>query len=155
VASANLDLVRSIFAAQERGDYSSSDWADPEIEYVIPDGPDPGSWKGLAAMAKAARDRLSTWEDYRFTVDEFGELDGQRVLVLVQRLGRGKRIGVELGQIRSKGAHVFDLDGGKVTRLVAYSDRDSALADLGLTPEAGSRGERACLSATSSCIACS
>ena len=72
-------------------------------------------------------------------MDEFGELDGQRVLVLVQRLGRGKRIGVELGQIRSKGAHVFHLDGGKVTRLVAYSDRDSALADLGLTPEAGSQ----------------
>jgi hypothetical protein len=72
--SENLDLVRSIYTAQERGDYSSSEWADPQIEYVIPDGPDPGSWKGLAAMAGAARDRLATWEDYRLCHGESSSL---------------------------------------------------------------------------------
>ena len=39
MASASLDLVRSIYAAWQRGDYSSAEWAHPEIEYGLVDGP--------------------------------------------------------------------------------------------------------------------
>jgi ketosteroid isomerase-like protein len=61
VASANLELVRSIYASWERGDYSAAEWADPEIEWVLPDGPAPGSWTGSAGMAEGFGDFLSAW----------------------------------------------------------------------------------------------
>ena len=49
----NVELLRSIFAARERGDFSDAGWAHPEIEYVIVDGPEPTSYKGLAGLAQS------------------------------------------------------------------------------------------------------
>ena len=138
MASSNLDLVRSINAAWERGDYSSADWADPDIEYVIADGPAPGRWTGLAGLAEGWRAWLSAWEEYRGEVDEYRELDDERVLVLTRRSGRGKTSGLELGQMRAKGAGLFHVRGGKVTRLVVYLNCERAFADLGLSSEADS-----------------
>lgn len=94
--SANLDLVRSIFAAWERGDYGSADWAHPEIEYVVADGPDPGSWTGLAGLAAAAREHIWPWADVRLDAEEYRELDDERVLASHVATGRAKRSGLEL-----------------------------------------------------------
>ena len=136
MTSANLDLVRSIHSAWERGDYSPTEWAHPEIEFALADGPSPGRWTGLAGMAEGTRYFLSAWEDFRFEADEYRELDDERVLVLDHFIGRGKTSGLELGQMRSNAANLFHVRDGKVTRLVLYPDRDYALADLGLEPEA-------------------
>jgi ketosteroid isomerase-like protein len=139
VSSRNLELVRSIYAGRERGDYSSADWAHPEIEYVIADGPARGSWTGLAGMAEGWRDFLSAWEDVRPEVDEYRELDDDRVLVFVQLRGRGKMSGLELEQLRANAAAVYHISEGKVIKLTHYWDRERALADLGLPSEAGSQ----------------
>jgi ketosteroid isomerase-like protein len=137
--SANLELVRSIYAAWERGDYSSVEWAHPEIEYIIADGPAPGSWTGLAGMTEGARNLVDAWESFRLEADEYRELDDERVLVLHHWGGRGKTSGLELERMRATGASVFHVRGGKVTKLVHYWDRERGLADLGLTPEADRR----------------
>lgn len=136
--SANLNLVRSIIANWERGDFGSVDWAHPEIEYVFAGGPSPGRWTGLAGMAEGARANLIAWEDFRVDAGEFRELDDERVLVLHDFTGRGRRSGLELEQLRAKGASLFQMRGGKVTRLVAYMDSERALADLGLQNETDS-----------------
>jgi len=130
--SENLDLVRSIYADWERGVFGRTDWGDPAIEFVVPDGPEPGSWTGVAAMAVATRDYLLAWEGFRWVADEYRELDAERVLVLASRAGRGRRSGLEVEQIATQGASLFQLRDGKVTRLAHYWDRDHALADLGL-----------------------
>ena len=111
---------------------------DPDIEWVIPDGPAPGRWKGPAEMAHAMGDVLSAWEDFHFVAEEYRELDNERILVLDRNSGRGKTSGLEIGQTRAEGAQLFHVRGGKVIRLLSYWDRERALADLGLASEAGS-----------------
>jgi ketosteroid isomerase-like protein len=137
MSSPNLDLVRSIYATWERGDFSSADWADPGIELVVADGPAPESWRGLAGMAEGWGAYLANWEDYRAEAEGYCELDGERVLVFTRNYGRGKTSGLEVGPFAMKGGVLFQVRDGKVTRLVAYFSRQRALADLGLPPEAG------------------
>jgi ketosteroid isomerase-like protein len=126
--------VRSIAAAWQRGCYSSVEWADPEIEFVIADGPEPGSLTGRMGLAPKLLEFQNAWREYHSEAVEYRELDEERVLVLTYASGRAKASGLQIGQPR---ANVFHMRGGKVTRLVAYWSRDRALADLGLEPDSG------------------
>ena len=128
----NVEVVRSIYTMWERGDFTSAEWAHPEIEYVEADGPAPGGSTGLAGMAETFRDWLSTWQEWHVEAEECRELDGERVLVLFHFSARGKTSGLEVGQIWLKGASLFHLRGGQVTKLVQYVDRAKALEAVGL-----------------------
>jgi ketosteroid isomerase-like protein len=128
----NVELVRSISAAHERGDYGSAEWAHPDIEYVIVGGLTEGSWKGRAAMARAAGDLFSVWSEHRTVVEEVRPLDGERVLMLGYTTGRGKTSGVELDAAQRQVAALYQVRDGKVIRHVVYMDRADALAELGL-----------------------
>jgi ketosteroid isomerase-like protein len=130
--SENLDLVRSIYAAWERGDFGSIEWMHPEIEYVFADGPAPGRWTGIDGTVESFRNFLSGFEEVRFMADEYRELDRERVLVLCHGSGRGKTSGLELRQMQTRAVNLFHLRAGKVSKLVVYFDREQALADLGL-----------------------
>jgi ketosteroid isomerase-like protein len=127
--SENLDLVRSIYAAWERGDYSSVAWAHPDIEFVGIDGPEAGSWRGLTKLGEGWSGFLGTWDTYRTEADEYRELDDGRVLVLMRGLGRGKTTGMD---VHHNGATVFSIREGKVGSLVIYWERERAFDDLGL-----------------------
>ena len=139
MTSANLNLVRSIYEDWERGDWGSVEWAHPEIEVVWADGPTPGEATGVAGMAERTRDFLSAWERLNTQAEEFRELDRERVLVLDHAsAGRGKTSGLDVAQMGQKGAHLFHIHGGRVTRLVIYLDREHAFADLGMTSKSDS-----------------
>ena len=127
--STNLDLVRSIYAAIGHGDFGSADWADPEIEYVRADGVEPGSLIGRDGLVAAMRSLFGALEDFRNEAEDYRELDAERVLVLTSYSARGRASGLAVDH---KGAEVFEIQAGKVTRIVTYFERDRALADLGL-----------------------
>jgi len=55
------------------------------------------------------------------------------VLVLHSYSGIAKASGLEIGQMAAKGADLFHVSAGKVTRLILYWELDRALADLGLS----------------------
>src|SRR4051794_5499724 len=121
--SSNLDLIKSIYADWERGDWSSADWADPEIEFEMVGGLVEGRWTGKEEMSKAWATMLNAWEDLKAVPEEFRELDGGRVLVLLGNTGRGKGSGIEIGEITVRAANVFTIGDGKVTRLTLYWER--------------------------------
>ena len=135
MASANVELVRSIFADWERGDFRQVDWADPDIELVRPEGLEGGELKGLPSTAKGWREWLSEWEGFHAKADEFRELDAERVLAFGRMSGRGRMSGV-VGDTEI--VNLFHIQDNKVTRLVLYSNRERAFADLGLAPQARS-----------------
>jgi ketosteroid isomerase-like protein len=128
-----VEVVRSIYAAWALGDFSWVGWAHPEIEYVIVEGPAPGSWKGLAGLEEGGLGILSAWQGLRVEAEDYRQLDDERILVLTRLSGRGKTSGVELEDMRAKGADILQIRGGKVMRFVLYFNRQRALADLGLS----------------------
>jgi ketosteroid isomerase-like protein len=118
--SAKLDLVRSIYAAWERGDFTSVEWAHPGITLIAADGPEAGTtWTG----------------HYRVVAEDYRELDGDRVLILMQHRGHGRASGLGDKEVRTEGANVAHIRDGVVVQLDLYWDRDRALDDLGLSRE--------------------
>ena len=132
VRGATVDLVRSIHDLWARGDMSTVDWADPEIETVLADGPSPGSWTGLSGMSSGWGEFFRAWHDFRGVGEQFIGLDSERVLGIVRWVGRGRTSGLEIGGLEARGANLLHVKHGQVTRLVTYLDADRALADLGL-----------------------
>ena len=131
-AGSASSIVRSIYGAWERGDFSSAEWAHLEIEYEHVDGPAPGGTKGLAGMGAFFREVLSTWKEWRGEAEEIRDLDAERVLVFDRFTGGGKTSGLEPGEMWTKGASLFHLSGGKVIRLTQYWSRERALEAVGL-----------------------
>ncbi|MDQ6811957.1 MAG: hypothetical protein M3Z95_08680 [Actinomycetota bacterium] len=55
MAVANVNLVRTIVAAWERGDWRTADWADPEIEFVLREvGPRTAAGRGSPGWRRAS-----------------------------------------------------------------------------------------------------
>src|SRR2546423_1375382 len=75
-----------------------------------------GQLDGPGRDGRGSRYFLSAWEDFRPEAEEYREIDGERVLVLLHHRGRGKASGLELAQMQTNNAALFHVRDGKVTR---------------------------------------
>jgi hypothetical protein len=94
----NVEIVRSIYRAVGRGDYSSSEWADPDIEFVAPYEERP--LRGAEAMQRSWREFLSAWKDFKAEPEEIIDA-GEQVLVFERVGGRGRGSGAPTEGLRS------------------------------------------------------
>ena len=113
MASANVDLVRSIYADWGRGDFSGLEWAHAEIEYVNPPGAiEPGTRRGRAAFRRAIASVLDGWETWHIEPRKL-EAFGDQVAVVVSYRARGRASGAEVTGLESA---LWTVRDGKVVR---------------------------------------
>ena len=124
-----MEIVRSILADWARGDYSSVDWADSQIEYVQP--LERIGTRGLDELEHRWRDFLSAWKQFATKPERFIDVGDDRVLVLVSFEGRGRASGAPTTGL--SGGQLFTLREGKVVRLALYSTHAEALEAAGLS----------------------
>jgi ketosteroid isomerase-like protein len=128
MSKANVEAVKEIFRAWERGDFSSADWAHPEIEFSIP-GPDPHVHRGVEAAGRAWAEFLDAFDELSIAGEEY--YDGGDVVVVRQLFrGKGKGSGIPINEIPA-GA-VFTLRDGKVIRFEGHTTIEAALASAGI-----------------------
>lgn len=127
MSEANVEIVKGIYAAWERGDFSSVDWADPEIEYSVP-GPE-GAERGIEAMSRSWREWLRVFKGFSVVPEEFHDA-GDQVVVIQKFAGEGRGSGISVEHL--PGAAVLTLRDGNVVRFRGYVDPDAALADAGV-----------------------
>ena len=130
MSQANVEIVKQIFSAWERGDFTSIDWADPEIEFSIP-GPDLDVHRGTEAAGRAWAEFLGAFDDLSIVGEKFHDA-GDKVVVEQGFRGRGKGSGIPIDEI--PGGAVFTLRDGKVTRFQGYVTVEEAMASAGLGP---------------------
>ena len=130
VSEENIRIVRTIYAEWERGDFSSVDWAHPEIEFLIP-GIDQRSERGIESMGRAWAQWLRAFEGFSVEGQEFFDR-GDNVVVRQVFHGTGQGSGIPLEA--APGSAVLSLKDGKVTRFHGTLTLEEALEEAGIEP---------------------
>jgi ketosteroid isomerase-like protein len=132
VSKENVKVVMAIYSDWKRGDFSSTEWADPEIEFSVP-GPEPAE-HGIEPMGRAWASWLRAFKDFKVEALALHDA-GDKVVVEQTFHGEGRGSGISLDEI--SGAAVLTLRDGKVVDFTGYTTVEAALADTGIDPGGG------------------
>ena len=125
----NVDIIKSLYQAFERGDISSVlDVLDPNVEWIESEGiPYGGTFVGHEAVLNGVFQKIgSEWDNFQAHVDEFLDA-GDRVITLGFDSGTYKATGKSM---RAATASIWTLKNGKVVKFVQYIDTLKVVAAL-------------------------
>ena len=126
----NVELVRRVFDATNRGDWDTvlagysadTEWDDRDLR------PEGAVHRGMEAMRAEMRAWFGTWSDYSQEVEQIFD-SGEQVVVVVRESGSGKGSGAAMDQ---RIGVVITVRGGLITRTTLYREPKEALAAVGL-----------------------
>lgn len=131
----NVEIVRRLYGAWARGDFSAHREAfAPDVRSGRVMGGDAegtglsGEWQGLDGLVENARLWLSAWKDLKVEPEEFLEA-GNKVVVFTRQTGIAKASGIPLDR---DFADVYELRDGKVIEVRFYWRREDAIEAAGL-----------------------
>ena len=132
----NVEVVRTLAEwFQQRQHEQAFDLYDPEIEWdssrMAERQPDnAGVYRGHDGVRAFWRDWLSAWSDLHFEIQDVLDARDDVVLLIRDQRQWGRRSGIAT-DVPPYGM-VFTLRDGKVVRVRAYPDQESALEAAGL-----------------------
>jgi len=128
--SRDVRRLRRGYEAFNRGDFATVlRNVSPDVEVRDRDEiPDPGVYRGLDAVREVFARNAAEFEDYRVDPEEFIEV-GDHIVVVARQSGRGRTSGAAVAGAIVHSWHVRD---GRVLGMRAFSDREQALAALGV-----------------------
>ncbi len=134
----NAELVREGVAALNEA-YRTGDvqaWRrqvekafDPDVVLGAGEAFTEGEWHGHEGAVGFVANQMEVLEDMSIQVDEFTDVDENRILVAITFGGRARHTGL---QVELHPFHVFSLRDGKVLRWQIFQDRGQALEAAGL-----------------------
>jgi ketosteroid isomerase-like protein len=103
---------------------------DEDFEWVVPGHPDAELSRGPDEVIAFFRDWMGSWDELEVSYDLRDAGAGQVLGVITMRgTGRGSGARTEMTM-----AQLWTFEGGRVRRMVAYTDAEEGLAAAGLTP---------------------
>lgn len=129
----NVEIVRTAFAAFERGDIDAVLRLCAEDIVInqpaeLPDAPP--VQHGHAGVLEAFAIWPEQWEDYRIEILRIATAPGDRVIVTTRTRGRGRQSGAE---VEMDFSFVFAIDAARISEMRIFVREDDALEAAGLS----------------------
>jgi ketosteroid isomerase-like protein len=126
----NVEVVRSMLDAWNRGDYSTAlETVDPNIQLEAAlGGTLDGTYQGHAGLRKWLTDFWGSFDDYRTEIEEYIPA-GDHVVWAAHHFGRGRGSGIE---VEMQNWHVCEVRDDKIVRYWVFNTKEAALEAVGL-----------------------